>query len=266
VFVVRRTVPILLLAAALAGCGSHRSATETTPPPAPTATTTPTPNPTTTQEATSAFHVYFLRDGKVAPVARTVSGTGVAVAALRALAAGPTDDERAQGLTTQLTSGNAVTGVSIDSGVATVTLNEDLSHAALAQLVYTLTQFPTVQAVRTSRMISGAPSLTRATFEDVTPQILVESPLPNETVTSPLRVRGTANTFEATFDLELQDASGRTIVKRFVTATSGSGTRGTYDTQLAFPTSSGRLTLVAYEPSAENGKPLHVVRIPLDGS
>ena len=51
-------------------------------------------------------------------------------------------------------------------------------------------------------------SYTRADFEEQTPIILVESPLPFEEVTSPLRVTGTANTFEATFQYELLDARG----------------------------------------------------------
>jgi hypothetical protein len=84
-------------------------------------------------------------------------------------------------------------------------------------------------------------------------------------VTSPLRVHGTANTFEATFDLEIRNSSGVKVAWRFVTASSGSGTRGTYDTTISFPHTGGPITLVAYEPSAENGKPLHVVRIPLNG-
>ena len=74
---------------------------------------------------------------------------------------------------------------------------------------------------------------------------------------------GTANTFEATFDLEILNSSGVRAAWRFVTATSGSGTRGTFDTTISFPHTDGPITLVAYEPSAANGKPVHVVRIPL---
>ena len=69
----------------------------------------------------------------------------------------------------------------------------ELLDEALAQIVYTLTQFPTVESVE----IDGE-SYTRADFEEQTPSVLVESPLPFEEVTSPLRATGTANTFEAT--------------------------------------------------------------------
>jgi len=212
----------------------------------------------------TALRIYLLRDGKVAPVRRDVPATEeVATAVIHELAQGATSQEQAEGLSTAYPAGAPVTGVTVDNGVATVTLTQTLSHTALAQLVYTLTQFATVQGVRTSRMIGDAAPLTRASFEDATPSILVESPLPGETVTSPLRVHGTANTFEATFDLAVLNSSGVRIAWRFVTATSGSGTRGTFDTTISFARSAGALTLEAYEPSAENGKPTHVVRIPV---
>ena len=119
--------------------------------------------------------------------------------------------------------------------------------------------------MRTARSIGDTKPLTRADFEDVTPQILVESPLPHEAVASPLHVRGTANTFEATFDVQLFDSAGRKLLQRFVTATSGSGTRGTYDVTLTFPDTVEPRWLEVFEPSAENGQPLHRVRIPLNG-
>jgi germination protein M len=255
----RRLFLMLLVAALAAGCGHARRS-------APATTQTGTVGTTTTGQSTSVtapqqalVRVYFLRDGKVAPVARMVSSPGVATAALEQLAAGPNAQEAAAGLTTA--AGGTPPKVTIASGTATVELPA-VSHAGLAQIVYTLTQFPTVRSVVATRSIGGPP-LTRARFEDMTPAILVESPLPGDAVTSPLRVVGTANTFEATFDLEILNSSGVRVAFRFVTATSGSGTRGTFDTTISFPHTGGPITLVAYEASAENGKPIHVVRIPL---
>jgi germination protein M len=255
----RRLIFLTVVAALAAGCGhsarsTHPAARSTT-----SGTTTAT-TPAFTNQPELLARVYLLRDGKVAPVGRRVSEPAVATAALRELASGPTADERADGLTSAVQ--DAPSRLTIENGIATVDVG-DASHVALAQIVYTLTQFPTVHGVRTPRMLGDAKPLTRADFEDVTPAILVESPLPGDTVTSPLRVTGTANTFEATFDLEVRNSSGVRIAWRFVTASSGSGTRGTYDTTISFPHIGGPLTLVAYEPSAENGKPLHVVRIPL---
>jgi hypothetical protein len=154
--------------------------------------------------------------------------------------------------------------VTLVNGVAVVDIPQ-LPRAGLAQVVYTLTQFPTVRGVRTRRSIGDTKPLTRSDFEDVTPAILVESPLPHEAVTSPLHVSGTANTFEATFDVRLLDSARRQLLQRVVTATSGSGTRGTYAVTLTFPDSVTPRWLEAFEPSAENGQALHKVRIPLNG-
>jgi germination protein M len=245
----------------IAGCGhASRSSQPTTQATTTSAGTTSAGTTTVGAPTQATVRVYLLRDGKVAPVARSVSTPAVATAALTQLAAGPTAQESAQGYTSA--AGNAPTRVTIANGIATLDVPV-MTHAGLAQVVYTLTQFPTVRGVQGTRSIGDSQPLTRSDFENVTPSILVESPLPGETVTSPLRVAGTANTFEATFDLEVRNSSGVRVAWRFVTATSGSGTRGTFDATISFPHTGGPITLVAYEPSAENGKPIHVVRIPL---
>jgi len=209
--------------------------------------------------------VYFLRDGKVAPVAREVPQTqAVAFASLEELFAGPSGVDPADGLTTAVSANTSAGAVTLVNGVALVDIPQ-LPRAGLAQVVYTLTQFPTVRGVRTGRAIGDTKPLTRADFEDVTPAILVESPLPHEPVTSPLRVVGTANTFEATFVARLLDSAGRQLAQKVVTATSGSGTRGTYAGTLTFPDTVTPRWLEVYEPSAENGRPLHKMRIPLNG-
>jgi germination protein M len=267
----RRSWLLLLATLVASGCGaSHRQSAPRTTTVTVTTTTTPTAATTTTTgtstvAAPTTFRAYFLRDGKVAPVARMVPETrAVATAALAALTRGPSADERRLGLTTAVPPGGDAPPITVANGVATLPLPPNVTRPELAQIVYTLTQFPTVRAVRSSRMLGDTPPLTRRTFEDLTPPILVESPLPGQTVTSPLEVRGSANTFEATFQLEMRNSSGVPVASRFVTATSGSGERGTYDTTISFPRTGGPLTLVAYEESAANGKRIHVVRIPLE--
>ena len=108
----------------------------------------------------------------------------------------------------------------------------------------------------------GNDVLDRSDLEDVTPTILVESPLPGETVSSPITVRGTSNTFEATMRVEIR-RDGKVLVAETVTASSGSGERGTYEATLDAGATPGPITLVAFEPSAENGQPIHQVEIPL---
>lgn len=257
----KRLVP-LLAAAALAGCGDGDGSGTTA-----ARTTTAVPEPA----QTSTFLVYFLRDGKVAAARRTVEHRGeVAAAAIRALIDGPTAEEARAGLATAVVPETRLESLSIVNGSARIALaqpeieEEDaVTTASVAQIVYTLTQFRAVRGVLyEGTRVLGA-GLTRADMEEWTPAILVESPVVGETVRTPIRVTGTANTFEATLMLRVE-ARGRKVAERFVTATSGSGERGTFDAEIEVPpTVSGPVVLVAFESSAATGRPINVVRIPL---
>jgi germination protein M len=236
----------------LAGCGGGDDGTGTTD------------TQTTTEPAaeTTSFSVYWLLDGKVWPVLREVEGTdAVATAALEALGEGPTAEERDElFFETAVPDALEVEAVTIEDGVARVELSEDVAGAALAQVVYTASQFSTVDSVEV-----GGDEYTRADFEDVTPAILVESPRYFEPVGNPVRATGTANTFEATFQYELTDTDGRIVDQGFVTATSGSGTRGTFD----FTTATYEIpfdgigALFVFELSAKDGSRINLVEIPV---
>jgi hypothetical protein len=243
---------LLAQVALLAGCGGSGSRSE------PTVTTTTTAPATTTLPATTtpsplALRVYFLRDGKVVPVLRRVPQTrAVAAAAQAALAAGPRQGEN---LETAVPVDYAPS-IAVDGGVARLTGGPTLSAEGRAQVVATLTQFPTVREVD----LDGK-RLTRKSVEDETPLILVESPLPGEMVTSPIRVTGTANTFEANVEWELQ-AGGKVVEKGFTTASSGSGERGTFDFEVPY-NARGPATLVLYQTSAADGSRQDVFPVPL---
>ena len=71
---------------------------------------------------------------------------------------------------------------------------------------------------------------------------------------------GTADVFEATFRARL--VVGTTSRTLTVTATSGSGTRGTFAFSLPL-SAAGDGRLVVWDASAENGAALHTVTIPL---
>jgi hypothetical protein len=269
---VRLTTIALLVALGLlaAGCDGKE--------PTPSSTETATPSEPATQ---TSFAIYLLRDGLVAPVRRSVASTpAVARAALDELAAGPTADERLDGLDTAVPDGTEILGVSLEDGTATVDLagafDDDGDNASMrsrvAQVVATLTQFPSVERVAflldgepvdAIGAVSVDPPVGRRAIEEQTPQILVESPLPGDTVASPIRLRGTANVFEATVSLEVRDGAGTVVLESFTTATSGTGTRGTFDTKLTLPGLDGPVTIVAFESSAEDGRPLHVTNVPV---
>jgi hypothetical protein len=269
-------VVLVLCAFLVAGCDGGRDE--------PRSPVTTTSTDGTTTPARSSVAVYFLRDGKVSPVRRTIGATpAVARAAVAALLEGPTDDEAKHGLSSAIPAGTNLRDIALADGVATVDLDahfDDGGSSAsmlgrVAQVVATLTRFATIQRVafridgEPVHAIGGEgvvvdPPLGRAAIEDQTPQILVESPLPGDSVTNPIRLRGTANVYEATVSLDVRDAAGKRILRTFTTATSGTGTRGTFDTTLSLPGHQGAVTVVAYEASAEDGRPLHVVEVPLD--
>ncbi len=237
-----------------------------------------------TTPAMSSVAVYLLRDGKVAPVRRTIEATpAVARAALTSLLAGPTDGEKRAGLATAIPGTTTLIDISLSDGVATVDLDGTFGDGAdgtalkerVAQVVATLTRFPTIRRVafrldgEPVTTIGGeegvrvSPPLGRKQIEGQTPQILVESPLPGDRVTSPIRVRGTANVFEATVSFEVRDEGENVVQRSFTTATSGTGTRGTFESKLAVPDLDGPATIVAFEASAEDGSPLHVAEVPV---
>jgi germination protein M len=237
-----------LVCVLLAGCagGDGKAETETTP------------------ESTEVV-AYFTRLGKVWPVRRIVAYTeSVERAALDALIAGPTDQEFEElDLRHAIRSGADIQGLLIENGVARVEVTDELREDGLAQIVFTLTRFPEIRSVEI--VTAGrARRFRRSDFEALTPAVLVEAPLAYEAVASPLRATGTANTFEANFEYELKGADGEVVAKDFVTATSGTGTRGTFEFEAPFDVlEDGRGTLLVYESSAKDGSRINVQEIPL---
>lgn len=238
---------LLVAAVLLAGCGGNKSSQPAPTSPGTSAETGTGTSGTNEGQAQQVLDLYFVdpSDGKLFATQTQIEPTrAVGAAALQALSQDP-DSEVPPNLS-----------VSIDHGAATVT-GSQLSPAALAQVVYTLTQFATVHSVNGKTRKDQA-------VEDFVPPILVEHPAADTTVRSPLRVTGNANTFEATFEYDLVDDTGKVLSHHFETATSGSGERGTFDFTISFhvtePTNG---SLVVYESSAEDGSRIHERTIPL---
>lgn len=215
---------------------------------------------------TIELKVYEIWNGKLWPARRVVPFTeSVERAALDALLEGPTDQEFEDlGFRSYLPAGADVQGLEIEGPRARVEVTQGLREDGLAQLVFTLTQFPAIESVEVVTPSSSA-TYRRADFETFTPAILVEDPLPFEEVASPLTVSGTANTFEATFAYEVTDTDGRIVDENFVTATSGTGTRGTFEfttAEFEIPFD-GVGALFVFERSAKDGSRVNLVEIPL---
>jgi len=239
---------------------------------------------TTVAQSTTSLVVYFSRDEKICAASRVVPKTQeVGAAAVKALIEGPTAEERAVGMVSNIPDGTTFLGLNIEDGIATVDLSQEYASGGgslsmamrLAEVVFTLTQFSTVDGVNFK--LDGEPvevfggeglildhPVGRGDYEDLSPAILVESPAVGDTVGSPLRVTGTANVFEATFQLDIVDWDGRIIADEVVTATSGTGTRGTFDVTVPFTVDrEGLGALIVFEYSAKDGSQINVVEIPL---
>jgi germination protein M len=233
---------------------------------------------------TRTVSLYFLRGEKLGVAHERVARSAAPVAAaLGLLVRGPSATERASGLASQIPSGSRLRGVTLAGGVASVDLSSRFASgggsatmfARLAQVVFTATQFPSVHGVRflldgravttfsSEGIMLRGPQM-RAGYEDVAPPILVEWPAVGDAIRSPLHLAGTANVFEATFELRLLAANGRVLAHRTVHATCGTGCRGHFRVQVPFTWSgAARGTVVVSEPSAKDGSPTHQVRVPV---
>ena len=251
-----------------------REAPESPPPP-----TTAGPDrtagatPAASKARTVSVQLWFTRDGTVVPTRRTRPYTvATSKLALTELVAGPSRAEVAAGMANALPAGTAFTVVGVSGGVATVSFppafyagGRTVARLRQAQVVYTLTQFPTV--TRVALQSAGQPvaaPVGRPDYADLLALIVVSDPVVGQRVTSPVTVAGTANVFEATVTLRLLDASGREIATRFTTATCGSGCRGTWSVSVPFRVGrTQRGTVQVFQVSAEDGSATHIVNVPV---
>jgi germination protein M len=281
----RRTISILgtlALLAALAACGDDDDVASTGTTVPPTTETTDTEVPDTEPDAVeSEALVYFAWNELIGAAGRAVESDD-ADAALAALLEGPDGFETDIGMGTEIPDGTELLGVEVDDGTATVDLSSDFEAGGgslsmqmrVAQVVFTLTALDDVESVTITLdgdAVDGiggegvqADDLTRETFEDLSPAILVESPTPGQDVTSPVTIEGTANTFEATVQYSVTDGEGLIVAEGFTTATSGSGERGTFSVEVDFePERTGIGAVIVWQDDAESGEQRDVYEVPV---
>ena len=267
--------------------GSATAAPTPTPTPKPTATAKPTATPAGTTIVRAYFFLgSFTDNAGLAPVLREIPKTqAVATAAIKALLAGPnaTETNTRPAFYTTVPDGTRLLGLSITGGVATINLSKEFASGGgsasilgrLAQVVYTLTQFPTVDGVRFQ--LDGAPvtvfggegvvldhPVGRADYYDQLPAIFIDRPAWNAALGNPGTVSGLANVFEATFRVQLRNSAGTTIANRQVMASCGTGCWGTWKTSLSYSVSKAQWgTLRVYDLSAKDGTPENVTEYPV---
>jgi germination protein M len=256
----------------------------TEPEPTEEPATDPTEPATEDDEQTTAVTLYYLAPGGENPgragpflvaVERRIPSTQrIALATLRELFEGPTagDEALVAGVSTAIPSSALVLDVGIEDGVATVDLSREFESgggsfsmlARLAQVVYTVSQWPTVDEVAFE--LDGQPvtvfsgegivldePVSRADYLDLLPGVFVDSPAAGATVRSGDRITGMAAVFEAVFRYRLEAADGTVLIDDFAMTDNGMGW-GAFDHAISFDVD-GRLpgTLTVWEESAKDG-------------
>jgi germination protein M len=255
------------------------------PEPTTEPTTEPTePAATDDADATTTVKLYFVAPGGgtagradpfLVSVQRQIPATQrIALATLRELVDGPSAAERSMidGISTSVPAQTLVLDVTLENRVATVDLSREFESGGgsfsmfsrLAQVVYTVTQFPTVDEVlfeldgrpvtvfsNEGIVIDGPTS--RADWVDLLPTIFVDSPAAGAAVRGPTRITGMAAVFEATFLYRLEAADGTVLAEGFEMTDNGMGW-GSFDFTIDVNVSSRQNgTLTVWEASAKDG-------------
>jgi spore germination protein GerM len=286
----KRAIAIAVMIAGLATACAETGAQPIGPAPgtgpaSPTTSPTqepPTASPSPTPTQTMTYELWFDHDGYLFAASRTEPFTpAVATRALELLLGGPTDAEEAAEVGSAINRGTRLLGLTIDEGVATVNLDGTftgeetpaIAVGSLSQVVYTLTQFDSIEGVVFE--VEGTPLTNfggyeldgpqrRADFTDRLPWILVQSPRIGQHVSSPVRISGSADVFEAVVSILILDARGRPVASTFTSATCGSGCRGRYATDVRYGVAATQPgTIRVFEVSAMDGSPINVVDIPV---
>jgi hypothetical protein len=238
--------------------------------------------------------VYFMLEGGgsdyrpgpfLVSVYREIPQTqGVATAAMNALLAGPTVDEKASvpAMSSAIPGDTMLLGITITDGLAHVDLSSEFESgggtfsmaARLAQVVFTLTQFPTVQEVEfrldgepvtifSSEGIIMEGPVGREDYQDLTPAIFVDDPAYGAPVGNPIRVRGVAAVFEAQFNWALANWDGLVIVEGTAMSDNGMGW-GSFDFTIPYGVDSRQFgSLILFDYSAQDGTQENVREHPI---
>jgi germination protein M len=247
-------------------------------------TSTTTTVVTTPPPDTMGVKAYFMLEGGgtdyrpgpfLVSVYREIPRTQqVAAAAMRELIVGPTTDERASvpALSSAVPADTMLLGISIENGLATVDLSREFEAgggtfsmaARLAQVVFTVTQFPTVQEVEfhldgepvslfSSEGIIMDHPVGRDDYQDLTPLIFVDDPAYGAPATTPVQVRGVAAVFEAQFNWELANWDGLIVAEGSAMTDNGMGW-GNFEFTIPFTVDQREFgSLIVFDYSARDG-------------
>ena len=214
--------------------------------------------------------VYFLSGERLAIAHRLVAGPELLRQAIGELLAGPTLDERSTGLLSTVPPETELLDVNLADGVATIDLSSAYASgggtlsmmARLAQVVFTATQFDTVDGVAfrldgepietlggEGLMLDG-PQARMDIDRSISGDVIIDTPVVGATVTSPFTVTGEGNVFEAQFPIEVW-AGGWGIgelIGGIAPVTAGAwGDWSDFEVTITLDAPAGPIELVAYD-------------------
>ncbi len=282
------------VAAALAACGgsggdgaSATAVSTEAPAPAPVTSTgtAPTAPPTTVEGPSHDVVLWFVRDGQPVSVTRQAPETDeVARQAVELLMLGPTADEAATGLESQIVNGAHVNAIAIREEVATVDVSPEIeavvtgapdagtaNQLKLGQIVRTLSEFGMVKWVRV--VVNGLEQTFAAPGDGIyqgllSPKLVADAkdgppwieigPVRTDRLT--VHFAGTADVFEGALQARLVQ-NGKTLIEAPLQASCGTGCRGSYVLEFNAPDgTAGKVTLEVYSTSAEDGSVDEIAR------
>jgi germination protein M len=264
--------------------------TSPTEPPASTPPTGSPASPTPAPSGSMVVRAYFILGGEpgsegLVPYLFTVPKTpAVATAAMNALLAGSAAQRDGfSPISSAIPPGTKLLGLTINNGIATVDLSGEFASGGgsasaqyrLAQVTYTLTQFPTVKKVLFK--VDGSPvtvfgsegivldgPVGRSRFYAQLPTIFVDRPASGAAIGNPARVTGSGQgLFEAVFRITLLDGSGRTIADQQAMAACMCES-GAFDVTVPYDVSKAQWgTLRVWAASAKDGGPTSIREYPV---
>lgn len=302
----RRLTLLSVIAILLASCSSAPTTTTGTDPQAPTPVGSDSPtdapgpsddggtaageDPEDDDGGSASVELWYAiptdtPDGAgIFPVHRDIPAvTGIGAATLELWIEGPSAVEKKAGIRSMVPAGTELLGLTINDGTAIVDLSSEFEKTGsgsfgesmlLAELAYTITQFPTVDQALLKidgefkdyymghgYVIDEDHPLRRRRNAPVAP-ITVNEPNFGAEFSSGDDVAGTANVFEANVSLRLRGEDGSILFEGFTTATCGTGCRGDFSEPFVFDVDHEQPgTIEVYESSAKDGSEINMVRI-----
>jgi hypothetical protein len=230
----------------------------------------------------SMVGVYFMKNELISIAGRLVATPNIDEA-LHSLLLGPTTAEIGDGVVSYIPEGTQLLNVKVVGATALIDVSNEFATGGgslsmmgrIAEVVYTATSFSEVKQVTIHiggvlvEQIGGegidVSDIGRSDFIDFSPLILVDSPVPHQTVSHRIHISGMSNTFEAGINYQVISTDGTVIYEGYTMATSGTGTWGTFDHVIeTLPASViGDVVLKVFEYSPKDSEPINAVFIPL---